>query len=139
MILSINVHVHKSEPRAYDRCRRTIRHARRVRGRGKNLPYFISSPIRDNLIFCWNALFQKYWIVTISTILGCAGVDKDTLLECGKCPKGKSVSERIINGAQASLKQWPWVVGIYNSSDMMVCGGTLINRQYVLTAAHCFG
>ncbi|XP_040062591.1 tryptase gamma-like [Ixodes scapularis] len=67
------------------------------------------------------------------------GVDKDTLLECGKCPKGKSVSERIINGAQASLKQWPWMVGIYNSSDMMVCGGTIINRQYVLTAAHCFG
>uniref|UniRef100_A0A0K8R4R1 Putative serine protease n=1 Tax=Ixodes ricinus TaxID=34613 RepID=A0A0K8R4R1_IXORI len=67
------------------------------------------------------------------------GVDKDTPLECGKCPTVKSISERIINGTEASLKQWPWMVAIYNSSDMMVCGGALINHQYVLTAAHCFG
>uniref|UniRef100_V5HAS8 Putative trypsin-like serine protease n=1 Tax=Ixodes ricinus TaxID=34613 RepID=V5HAS8_IXORI len=67
------------------------------------------------------------------------GVDKDIPLECGKCPTVKSISERIINGTEASLKQWPWMVAIYNSSDMMVCGGALINHQYVLTAAHCFG
>uniref|UniRef100_A0A0K8R7K7 Putative serine protease n=1 Tax=Ixodes ricinus TaxID=34613 RepID=A0A0K8R7K7_IXORI len=43
-----------------------------------------------------------------------------------------------MNGTDAEPGDWPWMVGLYTSDDMFYCGGVLISRQYVLTAAHCF-
>ncbi|EEC07107.1 conserved hypothetical protein, partial [Ixodes scapularis] len=57
---------------------------------------------------------------------------------CGRRHNVTSISERIINGTEASIEQWPWMVGIYDSCDNLVCGGSLINNEYVVTAAHCF-
>uniref|UniRef100_A0A0K8RE79 Putative serine protease n=1 Tax=Ixodes ricinus TaxID=34613 RepID=A0A0K8RE79_IXORI len=44
-----------------------------------------------------------------------------------------------MNGTDAEPGNWPWMVGLYTTDDMFYCGGVLISRQYVLTAAHCFG
>lgn len=47
---------------------------------------------------------------------------------------------RIISGQPASLHAWPWMVAIFDEQFGTVffrCGGSLINRQYILTAAHC--
>uniref|UniRef100_A0A0K8REH3 Putative serine protease n=1 Tax=Ixodes ricinus TaxID=34613 RepID=A0A0K8REH3_IXORI len=60
-------------------------------------------------------------------------------MNCGKRQKVKNISARIINGTEAAPKNWPWVVAIYDSNDTLVCGGSLINEEYVVTAAHCFG
>ncbi|XP_055844948.1 serine protease grass-like [Episyrphus balteatus] len=53
---------------------------------------------------------------------------------------GKSDADRIANGENANLSEFPWMAlliytdGIVRTED---CGGTLIHERYVLTAAHC--
>ncbi|XP_060529854.1 testisin-like [Cylas formicarius] len=52
--------------------------------------------------------------------------------DCGKA----SPADRLIGGEQAKLGQFPWMVLIkFNGA---LCGGTLLNKYYALTAAHCF-
>uniref|UniRef100_A0A8C5PZY4 Peptidase S1 domain-containing protein n=1 Tax=Leptobrachium leishanense TaxID=445787 RepID=A0A8C5PZY4_9ANUR len=47
------------------------------------------------------------------------------------------VSSRIVGGTDAVIGEWPWQVAVtYN--DYFICGGSLINTQWVLSAAHCF-
>jgi len=58
---------------------------------------------------------------------------------CGK--KGASHT-RIVGGKNANPGDWPWQVNIdykYNSGNPgHHCGGTLINEEWILSAAHCF-
>ncbi|XP_007453931.1 PREDICTED: acrosin [Lipotes vexillifer] len=50
---------------------------------------------------------------------------------------------RIIGGQPAALGAWPWMVSLqvlmyHNNRRYHVCGGTLLNAHWLLTAAHCF-
>ncbi|KAI7815052.1 Serine protease, partial [Rhyzopertha dominica] len=47
--------------------------------------------------------------------------------------------QRIIDGEPAAHGQFPWQVAVRftTSSGTFFCGGSLIDRQWVLTAAHC--
>ncbi|XP_058816383.1 uncharacterized protein LOC131679667 [Topomyia yanbarensis] len=45
--------------------------------------------------------------------------------------------DRIVNGEVAAVFEFPWMVLLQAGSGKFVCGGTLISRRYVLTAAHC--
>ncbi|XP_034413555.1 LOW QUALITY PROTEIN: serine protease 27-like [Cyclopterus lumpus] len=51
---------------------------------------------------------------------------------CGQAPK----NPRIVGGQNASPGSWPWFVSL-NKAGGPFCGGSLINDQWVLTAAHC--
>jgi len=54
---------------------------------------------------------------------------------------GLRLKSRVVGGTDAAVGDWPWQVGIarsYNPSTPF-CGGSLINKQWVVTANHCFG
>lgn len=59
----------------------------------------------------------------------------DELLDFSTC--GLSSADRIHRGREASLSQFPWMALLFNATGHVICGGTLISEQYVLTAAHC--
>ncbi|XP_076985655.1 uncharacterized protein LOC143657292 isoform X2 [Tamandua tetradactyla] len=52
---------------------------------------------------------------------------------CGRT----SVACRKVRGKLVEEGKWPWQVSIL-FLGMHICSGTLVNRQWVLTAAHCF-
>ncbi|XP_059472946.1 modular serine protease-like isoform X3 [Neocloeon triangulifer] len=63
--------------------------------------------------------------------------------ECGeRVPKGQLF---VVQGREAEVGQFPWHAGVYFIKDLKLpdppkfwCGGSLINRHLVLSAAHCF-
>ncbi|XP_036077446.1 transmembrane protease serine 13 [Rousettus aegyptiacus] len=57
-------------------------------------------------------------------------------LQCSHCGL-RAMTGRIVGGALAPESKWPWQVSLHYGTTH-ICGGTLIDAQWVLTAAHCF-
>ena len=60
--------------------------------------------------------------------------------DCGKTAIPPNES-RVVGGHEATPNSWPWQVSLrlkqYDGSYMHWCGGSLIDNQWVVTAAHC--
>ncbi|KAG7231602.1 hypothetical protein INR49_006675, partial [Caranx melampygus] len=61
-----------------------------------------------------------------------SGIDAQSDV-CGIVP----INTRIVGGEDAAPGAWPWQAMVV-VEDTMFCGGSLINDQWVMTAAHCF-
>uniref|UniRef100_A0A3B1KEU3 Chymotrypsinogen B, tandem duplicate 3 n=1 Tax=Astyanax mexicanus TaxID=7994 RepID=A0A3B1KEU3_ASTMX len=44
---------------------------------------------------------------------------------------------RIVNGEEAVPHSWPWQASLQDFTGFHFCGGSLINENWVVTAAHC--
>lgn len=47
------------------------------------------------------------------------------------------LQRRIVNGMDARIEEFPYLVWISILQGKHFCGGTIIGHKYVLTAAHC--
>ncbi|XP_055008204.1 transmembrane protease serine 5 [Boleophthalmus pectinirostris] len=73
---------------------------------------------------------ENMWQLRGSCITG-----KVIALQCSECGT-RAKLPRIIGGVEATLGRWPWQVSLYYSNRHN-CGGSIITRHWVVTAAHC--
>lgn len=53
------------------------------------------------------------------------------------CGKGTSKYGRIVGGMMSTSGEFPWIVSIKKQTSHN-CGGVVVNKRWVITAAHCF-
>ncbi|XP_037732176.1 chymotrypsin-2-like [Drosophila subpulchrella] len=44
---------------------------------------------------------------------------------------------RVVNGTDSSVEKYPYVISMRGSTGSHSCGGSIISKQFVMTAAHC--
>nr|AQM58429.1 venom s1 protease with cub domain 14 [Pristhesancus plagipennis] len=61
---------------------------------------------------------------------------KSTTCECGLANKPPS---RILHGDYVAAHEFPWMAGLLESAQSLqtFCGGTIVTRWHVISAAHC--
>ncbi|XP_077283403.1 modular serine protease-like isoform X2 [Arctopsyche grandis] len=106
-----------------------------------------TQPMRDGTTaqYKCQAFHQLLSNVKISKPLKCIEGDwDDNLKQCNPdCGKEASIANPLIlGGTNVSIGMAPWHVGLYQKTNGVynqICGGTIINRKIVISAAHCFG
>ncbi|XP_040211789.1 serine protease 27-like [Rana temporaria] len=76
-------------------------------------------------------IFLHLW--TLSLLLATGAQLSMPYSGCGK----PVTSDRIVGGQDASPGDWPWQISLRKNGSH-ICGGVMIDSQWVLTAAHCF-
>jgi len=73
-------------------------------------------------------------------LIGFTTLHSGSSASCGKRPlkpKGEDEDyDKIVGGVEALRGDWPWSCSL-RSNGRHICGGSLINDKWVVTAAHC--
>ena len=85
-------------------------------------------------------------IILLSFVCLCSISKSEKTCSCGKFSVAKrdaNENARIYNGRDAKDGQYPWyiflkIVDKKCPDGGCVCGGSLISKKHILTAAHCF-
>ncbi|XP_056608844.1 trypsin-2-like [Triplophysa dalaica] len=78
--------------------------------------------------------FQINLLVAGAILLNIAGCVCQSDV-CGKA----ALNTKIVGGGDATSGSWPWQVSIQRiSTGSHFCGGSIINKDWILSAAHCF-
>ncbi|XP_030611093.1 polyserase-2-like [Archocentrus centrarchus] len=75
----------------------------------------------------------RKWTFLLALMSLLSAESKAQLDVCGTAP----LSTRIVGGEDAPPGRWPWQVSVQLFGEHF-CGGSLINREWVMSAAHCF-
>ena len=70
-----------------------------------------------------------------SNQLGDFGNNREThICNCGIANR----VERIVGGENTEANEYPWQIGIVSAGEKRPwCGGSILTRTHILTAAHC--
>ncbi|XP_030649807.1 polyserase-2-like [Chanos chanos] len=79
------------------------------------------------------AFFRAVRVVVLVTLFAKGAHFQSDVSVCGQPP----LNTKIVGGQDAPPGAWPWQVSLHRS-DGHFCGGSLINKDWVLSAAHCF-
>ncbi|XP_075433158.1 chymotrypsinogen A-like isoform X1 [Ascaphus truei] len=76
--------------------------------------------------------------MTLFWLLTCVAITK-AAYGCGVPAIKPFISghARIVNGKNAVSGSWPWQVSLQNRTGYLFCGGSLLSRNWVISAAHC--
>ncbi|XP_036392375.1 ST14 transmembrane serine protease matriptase a [Megalops cyprinoides] len=67
-------------------------------------------------------------------VVDCEDGSDEAECDCGKQP---FKVQRIVGGQNANEGEWPWQVSLHIKGAGHVCGASIINNKWLVTAAHC--
>nr|AUI10827.1 putative PQM protease precursor [Ancylometes rufus] len=79
--------------------------------------------------------------LTITFLVLLCGYSSGKTITVKDCGKSLAPQARIVNGIVTTRGKYPWMVSIHqkiSNGIKHICGGSILNENWIVTAAHCF-